>query len=321
MRLWPIAVLAAIALLLSGCKVGFDPDSDSGSGEGGGTAQEQISKSKKPGCRTAGPLSQPMLPTVDSSEIATIDNPCLGLVKLAAQVIGPLAEADRDELRAKGFIGKLDTFAARLDKLTDVQECAYQTDSLAIRLYRDRAHPKSIGAVVVIRSELGATVDMAGCYLLKQIPFLSDAAGDRLLDERSMRIEPCFTIIRADHGGRSFTVMWLGSTDVMCGVFAGRYLPYVSDSDSMVQVNADPSVAVRADPSRTNAPLIRLPFGTLGEVICHVEGEPVQTSQGTSTIWTKTHINGIDGYIAHGYLTGDDLSQDMDANGVLTTSC
>ncbi|GII96061.1 SH3 domain-containing protein [Sinosporangium siamense] len=280
-----IAALAAAALLVTGC---MDVEAVSS-----GTNK----KSNAGNCRKAGALTVGVLPTV--RDATTVENPCLGVAKLVAKVVGALSPADEGRLKKNGFLRGVTKFAGRLDKLTDVQECAYRTDRLAVRFYQHRRPRWSIGAVVVVRGGADAVVDTARCVLLKQfeLPF-GRSGGQGLVAADAPADRPCFNMLRTTRDGRGYTVMWVGSSTRMCDAIADHY---GADASDRTTVNAD-VVAVRSGPYRSSTRLGTAPFGSVATVLCHTAGGTVSTDRTTSDRWVKAKVNGVTGYLWEPYL-------------------
>jgi hypothetical protein len=243
-----------------------------------------------------------LLPGFDAAPYAVVSdlNPCLPAVALASDVVGKLSEADREKA-GSDFLGRLDTFTKRLDALSGVQECAYQTDRLALGVYHDADYPWSMGMVAVVRGGVGAVVDTATCYLLKQIiPFAPAEGIAPLPTDSGPTPSACFDIIRAAHEGQDYTIMWIGSSDVMCDALTNAYEPMIPGSGDFVVITADPNVAVRSGPDTSAKLVTRVPYGTIGRAACAAHGGTVKGSD----LWIKLSINGSTGYVANAYVDG-----------------
>ncbi|MFL6110798.1 MAG: hypothetical protein ACJ786_05545 [Catenulispora sp.] len=272
-----------------GSKSGLDKDA--GPQVGIASTAERV-----PGCRNPGPRTAALLPKFDSSPLQVDSdlNPCLPSTKLVGTVLDKLSGAEKERAGSE-FLGKVGVFTKRLDTLADVQECAYQTDRLALGVYHHRDYAWSIGVVAVVRGGLGAVADTAQCYLLKMIESLNPVSQTF---DQAPSPSPCFTTIRAKHDGEAYTIMWIGSSDVMCGTFTTTYVPMVPGAGPFTTVTADPTVAVRKGPGTGTGLVTRVPFGTIGRAVCSAHGTPVNSDD----VWIRAVVNDSTGYIARAYL-------------------
>ncbi|GAA4582540.1 hypothetical protein GCM10023194_17530 [Planotetraspora phitsanulokensis] len=107
-----------------------------------------------------------------------------------------------------------------MNAVNDAAECAYETDHLAIGAYHHEDTPWSIGVVAVVRGDLDALVDGGVCWLLKRLELPLPTAG-----VAPDQIAPRFcadAVVRRSNGYR-FTILWIGSSNVMCGSLATLY--------------------------------------------------------------------------------------------------
>src|ERR1051326_7681576 len=157
------AILVVMALLTAACQSKGDSHGGGKAGhksEAGPKAGIANTGKKDAGCRNPGTRTAALLPKFDSSALQVDSdlNPCLPSTKLLGTVLDKLSSTDRERAGSE-FLGKAGVFTKRLDSLADVQECAYQTDRLALGVYHHRDYPWSIGVVAVVRGGLGAVVD------------------------------------------------------------------------------------------------------------------------------------------------------------------
>ncbi|GIH44851.1 hypothetical protein [Microbispora rosea] len=106
-----------------------------------------------------------------------------------------------------------------MNAVNDAAECAYETDHLAIGVYHHDATPWSIGMVAVVRGDLDALVDSGVCWLLRRLPF--DVSTGFAPDE--FRPYFCADAVTRRSNGYRFTILWIGSSNVMCGSLATIY--------------------------------------------------------------------------------------------------
>jgi hypothetical protein len=299
-------VVAALALsLVAGCDTfggssGSDAPAQAGGGPGPGGGSGGGSNGGSGGCREAGPLTRDFLAQFPARGTRTITNPCLEFPELVEQVTGLVPSSDRS--KAAQLVTGLRDIAGRIGTIGDVAACGYETDRLALEIYQDRKFQWSIGVVAVIRGDVGALVDTAKCFLRKQLPF----------DPRPQVIAPeepqpdfCLEGRVRDRGGERYTVLWLGSSDFMCGDLEGQLRSgRERDGGYSATVKASPDVAVRAKPGTQEKELRRAAGGEVMVVRCYLTGELVTGRRGESSKWFHVPLDG--GYVSGAWLdTGD----------------
>ncbi|GAA4555256.1 hypothetical protein [Planotetraspora kaengkrachanensis] len=184
-------------------------------------AQEpkKAKKSKAPRCpqpeaRTRSQL--PAFPPADNVGVIT-QNPCVSVASLADEVVGFIPEGRSEEFRS--FRGGLEQFVGRVNAINDAAECAYETDHLSIGAYHHVDTPWSIGVVAVVRGDLDALIDTGVCWLLRRLPL--DMPTGTVPDE--MRPDFCADAVMRTIEGERYTILWVGSSNVMCGSLATYY--------------------------------------------------------------------------------------------------
>jgi hypothetical protein len=210
--MWLAGLLVPAIIMLSGCEF---PDDDSGDSVGeAGVGQPGTTTA---GCHRAGPGTGHWLPVLDTSDehqanISTRENPCLpfsDLIGLINDVIPeskvPEYAVDHVSTFRRAAQGAVDKFLA----VEDGVECGYETDSLAIVVYQHSDEPWSVGLVVVVRLSLDAAIDVAGCYLEKQLGF--DAPPNPVSINQ---IEPEFCGLAGQPD--DYAVVALGTSNWMC---------------------------------------------------------------------------------------------------------
>lgn len=196
------AAAASACLLLTGCE---PPGPTSAVG------QVHAGTTEPPGglCPPAGPKVAPVLPDLSGYGIESIvTNPCVPFSGLVSVVLDLTAKEDAV---AQGFKPVLEGFVRRVDHLNTAVGCAYETDNLGIRVYRQDRVPSSVGVVAVIRENPAAPFDIAFCFLLQQVVPRQADPGDK------PKFHPCWRGERVFRGDDSFTVLWTGSTEAVCG--------------------------------------------------------------------------------------------------------
>lgn len=216
-----LIVLLSLSLFATACL-----DEEFGGGSNAAeTEKGQVHKPKKskkpkaPVCPAPGPSTSSQLPDFPPADGVSVitQNPCISIAGLAEDVLGFIPEGRSQEF--KEFRGGLERFISRVNAVNDAAECAYETDHLAIGVYHHDNTPWSIGMVAVVRGDLDALVDSGVCWLLRRLPF--DVTTGFAPDE----IHPDFcadAVIRRINGDR-FTILWIGSSNVMCGSLATLY--------------------------------------------------------------------------------------------------
>ncbi|KLL10173.1 hypothetical protein BL254_15555 [Protofrankia sp. BMG5.30] len=216
-----LAGFLALSLLATGCL--DDMGGSGGSRPSGGPTRQngqngqngQDRKPKGPVCPTPGRLTKSQLPKFPSADAVSVinQNPCVSIAGLADQMIGFIPRGRAGEFAQ--FRGGLEQFIKRVNAANDVVDCAYETDHLAIEVYQHDDWHWSLGMVAVVRGDLDALVDGAACWLLKRVPFPTGGFGFR---GEKREPDPAFCADAVSRKSKSdrFTVMWIGSSDLMC---------------------------------------------------------------------------------------------------------
>ncbi|MET8138751.1 hypothetical protein ABZU32_00435 [Sphaerisporangium sp. NPDC005288] len=144
-------------------------------------------------------------------------NPCVSIAGLAEEVVGFIPEGESEKFRE--FRGGLERFISRVNAVNDAAECAYETDHLAVGVYHHDATPWSIGMVAVVRGDIDALVDSGVCWLLKRLPL----DVPRTTTPEEMRPAFCAEAVTRRSQGYRFTILWIGSSNGMCGSLATLY--------------------------------------------------------------------------------------------------
>ncbi|MGW4638308.1 hypothetical protein ACWEN6_07265 [Sphaerisporangium sp. NPDC004334] len=212
----------SLCLLATSC-----PGEDSAGGANATeTEQGQVQKPKKskkpkgPVCPQPGPLTRSQLPDFPSADGVSVitQNPCVSIAGLAEEVVGFIPEGEESK-KFEQFRGGLERFISRVNAVNDAAECAYETDHLAVGVYHHDATPWSIGMVAVVRGDIDALVDSGVCWLLKRLPF--DVPTQVAPEEMSPAF--CAEAVTRRVKGERFTILWIGSSNVMCGSLATLY--------------------------------------------------------------------------------------------------
>ncbi len=229
-------VVVVVAMLLSGCeRPGTVPGSaatEAPATENTGQAPDPASGGPKPqgageetGCSSARARTGKLLPVSTESVTLVKENPCLPLAELADLALG-LVEINKEqqlltdeafEIAKKNkqvFRGMLGTFATQLLVANDAAECGYETDRLAIAIYRQPEYLWSVGVVAVIRGDAGAVFDVTACTLLKQLPLPTE--GGVRVSLPGPKWQMCSSFSRPNVGGETYTVVTVGDSDQMC---------------------------------------------------------------------------------------------------------
>lgn len=200
-----LAAAAAACLLLTGC----DP-TDSGSSDGPAVAGGAL-KTTGPTtglCPAPGPKISTALPDLTGSGIrSAATNPCVPFIDLVATVLGVTAEEDAVK---SAFKPALASFIERVNAANTVAECAYRTDNLGVRVYQENDRPTSIGLAIVIRHNVLAPAQIFDCYVKSSLNIPQDPG---VLPE----FRPCVDGANLTRGGETFTMVWAGSTEAVCG--------------------------------------------------------------------------------------------------------
>ncbi len=181
------------------------------------------------------------------------------------------------------MVGRLGEFADRLGQVNDVAECAYQTDRLAVRIVQSRDNAWAVGVVAVVRGRLGAIADVAACYLLNQIPLIG--LGLRGIAPEQDSPSLCFDSTGNRHGGEDYTVVWLGSSTLICQMLQDQLVP--GDGQlAAVRAGGKDAVAMRSGPSTNDSTVRQIPDGTIGRAVCR-----------TTDDWIRVELAGDTGYL------------------------
>ncbi|MEV1200785.1 hypothetical protein [Microbispora rosea] len=216
-----LVVLLSLSLFSTACI-----DQEYGGGSNAAETEkgqvQEPKKSKKPKgpvCPAPGPITRSQLPAFPPADgvSAITQNPCISIAGLADDALGFIPEGGSEEF--KRFRGGLERFISRVNAVNDAAECAYETDHLAIGVYHHDATPWSIGMVAVVRGDLDALVDSGVCWLLRRLPF--DVSTGFAPDE--FRPYFCADAVTRRSNGYRFTILWIGSSNVMCGSLATIY--------------------------------------------------------------------------------------------------
>jgi hypothetical protein len=291
LRTWALtglAVLGICAVLLAGC----DPE----------PAPPEAGPSTA-GCADAGPRTRDFLPQFPAGTRAVV-NPCLGLGDLG-DVIDLIPAGDRAKIGpfVKGIAG----LARKVLTFDSLAECGYRTDRLALGLYQDRGTRWSVGVVAVTRGRVDAVKDTAKCFLLDQVPFLPGAASPVSSGPAQPQPAFCVDTVHRSRGGQEYTVLWLGSSDTMCGDLGAQLTAGAEAGDGLTAtVKASPDVTVRAGASTKAREIRRAPAGQVVVVGCYRVGEKVDGRRGASDRWYRLLDEDGEQYIAGAWLdTGD----------------
>src|SRR5262249_46316601 len=145
------------------------------------------------------------------------------------------------------------------------------------------------------------------CVLVNQLPFAVPLTVGP--DRSAPKAEFCFGASNPDRNGEAYTVLWLASSDVMCTDLANQLAPRTPVPAGIpltATVRGATQVNVRADASTKAAIIGQVSDGATGTVSCYQDGETVVVHpRGTSNLWDKVRIGGLDGYIADVLLDTD----------------
>jgi hypothetical protein len=218
-----LIVLLSLSLFATACL-----DEEFGGGSNAAeTEKGQVQKPKKsekpkgPVCPAPGPRTRSQLPAFPAEDGVSVitQNPCISIAGLAEDVLGFIPEGRSQEFRQ--FRGGLERFISRVNAVNDAAECAYETDHLAIGVYHHDSTPWSIGMVAVVHGDLDALVDTGVCWLLRRLPF--DVPTGLVPRSDGFRPEFCADAVTRGSNKDRFTILWIGSSNVMCGSLATLY--------------------------------------------------------------------------------------------------
>ncbi|WP_327046250.1 hypothetical protein OG320_32060 [Microbispora sp. NBC_01189] len=174
----------------------------------------------------------PRFPAADGVGLIT-QNPCLSFAGLVEEVLGFVPEGRSEKFNE--FRGGLESLVARVNAVNDVAECAYETGHLAIGVYHHNRTPWSIGVVAVVRKDLDAVIGTGVCWLLRRAQLDAPTENQRFLSDE-IRPDFCNDAVGREVNGVPFTILWVGSSNVMCGSLSSLYKgtpephPVVSES-------------------------------------------------------------------------------------------
>jgi hypothetical protein len=146
---------------------------------------------------------------------------------VADQVLQFVPEADPEEPRIRrtefhtrisDAAGWVSAASGRVLAANDAVSCAYETDSLAIRIYQQKDHAWSVGVVAVIRGSIDSAVAVTVCYFEKGLGVRNEP-GPRTTPGPHWK--PCADVAQPAHNGEVYTVLVAGSSDEMCR-FVGK---------------------------------------------------------------------------------------------------
>ncbi|GHJ49276.1 hypothetical protein Cs7R123_66180 [Catellatospora sp. TT07R-123] len=299
-----LAALAAALLLAAG--TGCDPITDDPPAGPG-------AKPEAEGCSVDQSRTQALLPK-DGFEVweekhhVTV-NPCLEFLDLVSTVLDLVPEAERKQVRRfDAFRSKLTTTVNRLNDLKDVIQCGYQTDRLAVGVYQGTKIKWSVGAVLVIRGDADAFLDVSGCYLGKLIRnYICPGCGGG--EERPKpEIRPCFDYARKTSGGQDFTVLWVASSNILC---AGLHDAFTDDFDKDLQqaeTLGRPTLVIRDAAATTATRKGAIPYGSTVYLQCYTKGETVSSPVSdygptTTDQWDRVTFDGVTGFVSHAWIS------------------
>jgi hypothetical protein len=284
-----LMVLFVAGTALAGCKDlsgGTDPPAAQARGTG------TTAPTKAGACPPAGKLTGSVLPSLDAHAYTTVENPCLAYVGLADQVLGmiPASHPGRD---IDEFVDSLGRFTNRLSQVNDVAECGYETDRLAVRIYQSKKNRWAVGVVAVIRGRLGAVADTAVCFLLKQIPLLDVSLRNGGPGEDHAAF--CFDTGRDTRNDEGYTVVWMGSSIIMCNTLQDRLVP---GGGRLVAVKDGAGAVLRSGPSASDRTVRPVAPGTLGRATCY------RAVSDSSEVWVRAEFLGSTGFVPADSLDG-----------------
>jgi hypothetical protein len=290
-----LAVTTVLTVVLAGCQPSGGSGGDSAGGQAAAGAQNPAAATtqNEPGCARSGPLTGVLLPDFGTGVYRSTDNPCIPYTDLVGEVTGLIPAGERTGTRL--FLDQVGGLADRLGQVSDVAECAYSTDRLAVRIYQSRKDAWAVGMAAVVRGRVGAVAATARCYLIKQVPLLGLILNNGGEERDHLATRPCFSTGSATRDGQHYTLMWLGSSDHMCRDLQNAM---VHGRGRLAAVDQDVTAALRSGPSTGDALVREVAPGTLGRVTCVVKGEPVDGDD----VWARTDILGSTGYISAAHL-------------------
>jgi hypothetical protein len=259
----------------------------------------------KVGCADAGPRTRDFLPQFPAAGTRTVVNPCLGLGDLAGSIAELIPPAQRDTV--KPFIAGVGKLVKNVLAINTLAKCGYKTDRLALGIYQDREHLWSVGVVAVTRGRVDALLETSKCFLLDQIPF---KPGIKTRSTGPVQPQPtfCAQTLRRHRAGQDYTLLWLGSSDVMCQSIGLQLTAGTNSGTSGVTatVKANPAVNVRARASTAGKPIRTEEVGRTVIVTCYRTGQQITTHRGASNRWYRLKTDDGEQYITGAWLdTGD----------------
>ncbi|ONI86717.1 hypothetical protein ALI22I_24155 [Saccharothrix sp. ALI-22-I] len=211
----PIRLVAAVGLLIAGCVPA--QESSSSAGIGVDQAPAPTTTPTTAGyCPQPGPDIARVLPVLTGQGIATIlTNPYVPFGELVSVVLDVVQAKDQGN---DAFRTKLTEVVDKVANVDTALRCAYKTDNLGVRIYRQDGYAWSGGVAVVIHEDIEAPIDIAKCFVLDQFTF--DTPTATAADVPGPHFDPCghgTHVIREDE---SYTVLWAGSSDDICNALA-----------------------------------------------------------------------------------------------------
>jgi hypothetical protein len=257
----------------------------------------------KAGCADAGPRTRDFLPQFTDGT-RTVVNPCLGLSDLTGVIVDLIPEGQRNTVEP--FVAGIKGLVAKVLAINALAECGYRTDRLALGIYQDRGTRWSVGVVAVTRGRVDAVLEISKCYLLDQLPF---RPGYKVRSTGPVEPQPkfCVQTLHRFRGGQDYTLLWLGSSDVMCANLGAQLTPGTAAGNGVTAtVKASPNVNVRAGTSTRARAIRREPAGQTVIVTCYRTGQTVSGRRGASNRWYRLQTEGGNQYISGAWLdTGD----------------
>lgn len=287
--------------------------------DNGPNSPEDPGQRRPVGCERAGTITDDLLTAFGAPHVKSVVNPCMKF----ADFLGDITDLvpDNEEKKLVKFLGKANAIIAGISAAQDAIKCAYKQDRFAIGIYQNRQHQWSLGMVAVVGLDLDAAIKGTACFLGEQIPFrgseLDPALGFgapadarltfTLPDQRADPEEAvCFGTRERIRAGITFTLLWLGSSDIMCKSLDLQLNPgKTTGFGATATVKAKPQVNVRESPSTGAAAVSQLDRGEVVIVTCHTEGEQVSGRRGESRIWDRVWLHDIEGYVSDVWLDTD----------------
>ena len=203
------ACLIVLGLLVSGC---LPPDD-------AGLSAKSTDHVEKPsgGCGEAGPKVAALLPAMGSDFRNVTTNPCVPFGGLLGAVSDLIPAAERETEAAQRFLGKLGNVTGQIAAVNDAVTCGYETDRLGIAVYQQVGYGWSVGVVAVLRGHFDALVEGATCWLRQQFGLSPRSAPATGAPKTGPVPTLCLHTAIPTRGDEVYTLLWLGSSDDMCG--------------------------------------------------------------------------------------------------------